>query len=111
MLRHSMIRASVEIELARQEWAEGLRRVERASADRAAYSRLLLEIEIVTAALRRRIGQTFTLAELAEIYDGADRWALDALNDALAEDAPGETATVSDAAFALYSRRAYDYVP
>jgi len=37
VLLGSMIGASMEIELARQEWTTSLRRVERAAADRPAY--------------------------------------------------------------------------
>ena len=106
-----MIGRGVEIELARQEWEEGRRRVASAASDAAAYERLVLQVEIVAAELRRRIGQTFTLQELADAYDGADRWALEALYNALDEDAPAETSTVADAAFAQYARRAYDYAP
>jgi hypothetical protein len=106
-----MIRAHVEIELARQEWEQGRRRVERASSDPAVFDRLNTQVEIVTAELRRRVGQTFTLEELVEAYDGADRWAREVLHDALPDDVPSETAIVADAAFCLYSRRAYDYVP
>ena len=52
------------------------------------------------AELRRRLGQTFTLAELADVYDGALDWARDSLYDALPEDAPPpDTSTVTDAAF------------
>ena len=111
MLLGSMIGAAMEIELARQEWTTSLRRVEHAAADHAAYERRLREVEIVTAELRRRIGLTFTLQELADVYDGADPWVLDALDDELLDDVPAETATVADAAFALYARRASDYVP
>lgn len=106
-----MIVPAVEIELARQEWEQGRRGVERAASDPIAYERLVLQVEIVTAELRRRIGQVFTLEELAEIYDGADRWALEALYNALDEDTPAETSVVADAAFAHYARRASDYVP
>jgi len=40
--------------------------------------------------LRKRLGQTFTLAELATLYDGADRWARDAIDHA-DPDAPPST--------------------
>jgi hypothetical protein len=106
-----MIRAPVEIELARLEWEHGRRRVESAASDPARNDRLILKVEILTAELRRRIGVTFTLEELAEAYDGADRWALEALHRALPEDAPSDTSTAADAAFSLYARRALDYAP
>ena len=40
--------------------------------DPARHRRLLAQVEIVIGELRRRVGQTFTLAELADVYDGAD---------------------------------------
>jgi hypothetical protein len=106
-----MIRAPVEIELARLEWEQGRRRVESAASDPALYDRLSLKVEILTAELRRRMGQTFTLEQLAEAYHGADRWALEALHRALPDETPSDTSTVADAAFSLYARRALDYVP
>jgi hypothetical protein len=70
------------------------------------------QVELVAAELRRRVGGTFTLAELARAYDRADDWARDVLNDARDQDAPlPDTATVADAAFHLYARGASDYSP
>jgi hypothetical protein len=102
----------VDVELARQQWGNGHRRLEELRADRRRYERLLGHVDVVTAELRRRVGQTFTLDELATVYDGADAWARDAVEDADAE--PGavhEVSTVGDAAFHLYARGAADYAP
>jgi hypothetical protein len=102
----------VEVDLARRQWADGNRRLEESRGDASAYRRLLAQVEVVTAELRRRVGQTFTLAELAEVYDGADDWARDAVDEADPE--PGavhEVSTVNDAAFHLYARGATDYAP
>ena len=78
----------------------------------AAGERLYTQLDAVTAELRRRIGVTFTLGELAEAYAGSERWA----SEAVAEHAPvpGWTRTlalVGDAAFHLYARGAVDYSP
>src|SRR3954470_18430315 len=98
-------RQPVDVQLARQHWEDGVRRVERTRSDPALYERLQAQVEVVTAELRRRIGLTFTLADLARAYEGADQWAREALGEARDEDAPvPETATVSDAAFHFYSR-------
>lgn len=98
--------------LARQQWEDGRRRIERARSDPAAYARLTAQVELVASELRRRVGQTFTLVELASAYDGADDWARDVLEDAREDDAPPpDTATVADAAFQLYARGASDYAP
>lgn len=106
-----MIDLVVDLDLARHQWEDGRRALERARADRAAYERLSMRVGIVTAELTRRVGQTFTLAELAAAYDGADRWALETIHDAFPDDVPAEVSTVADAAFDQYSRRASDYAP
>ena len=107
-----MIRAALDVVLARQHWEDGRRRIERARADPVAYVRLSAQVELVAAELRRRVGQTFTLAELARAYDDADDWARDVLDDAREEDAPPpDAATITDAAFQLFARGASDYAP
>ena len=66
----------------------------------------------MVAEIRRRLGQHFTLAQLATTYDDAGDWARDVLYDARPEDAPPpDTATVTDAAFHQYARGAVDYRP
>jgi len=101
------------LETTRHEWEEGNRRLQAAAAsDRPLYERLLAEVELVLDQLRRRVGQTFTLDELASAYVEADRWILGALEEG--EPAPGwpaRSGTVLDAAFYLYSRGAVDYRP
>ena len=100
------------MQLARHQWEDGRRRIEQARSDPATYARLNEQVELVAAELRRRVGLTYTLAELAQAYDRADDWARDVLDDARDEDAPPpDTATVADAAFYLYARGASDYTP
>ena len=102
----------MDIELARQQWNEGRRRVEAARPDAARYARLHDQVELVTDALRRRVGQTFTLADLARAYVGADEWARALLYDAEPEGSPPpEAAVAADAAFHRYARGASDYAP
>jgi hypothetical protein len=103
----------LDVELARQQWDEGRRRIEAVrSADRDAYRRLTSQVELVADELRKRVGQTFTLAELADQYDGADDWARDVLLEATEEgQRVPDTATVADAAFHQYAHRASDYAP
>jgi hypothetical protein len=101
------------LESTRHEWEEGNRRLQAAaSSDRTLYERLLSEIDLVLEQLRRRVGQTFTLGELASAYGESDRWVQAAMIEA--EPAPGWPAratTAQDAAFHLYSRGAVDYKP
>jgi predicted ABC-type ATPase len=102
----------VEVALARQQWEAGYRRLEETRVDRRRYDRLVEQLETVSGQLRRRVGQTFTLAELATAYDNADDWAREAVTEA--DEGPGaanELSTVGDAAFHLYARGALDYAP
>jgi hypothetical protein len=101
------------LESTRREWEEGNRRLQGASSsDRAQYERLLAEVDLVLEQLRRRVGQTFTLGELAAAYGDADRWVQAALIEANpAPGWPARSTIAQDAAFYLYSRGALDYRP
>jgi hypothetical protein len=102
----------VDVELARQQWQDGNRRIEDARGDRARYQHLTGQVDVVVAGLRKRVGQVFTLAQLADAYDGADDWARELLDDADPEAPPPvEAGTVADAAFHVYARGATDYRP
>ncbi|TML55950.1 MAG: hypothetical protein E6G15_02305 [Actinobacteria bacterium] len=104
--------APAALEATRREWEEGHRRLESAASDRRRYALLLEELELVLDELRRRIGQTFTLEQLATVYRDADRWVQDALAEREREAGwPARMTTVQDAAFHVYSRGAVDYRP
>ncbi|CAB4701026.1 MAG: hypothetical protein F2663_06735 [Actinobacteria bacterium] len=102
----------MDIDLARQQWDDGLRRVESTRANRTRYWLLHGQVDAVTSALRQRLGATYTLHELAEEYGAADRWARDVV-DSIDPEAPpaADVGTVTDAAFHLYARGAQDYHP
>lgn len=100
------------LEAARQQWEEGNRRLESEAADPERYYRLLEQLEVTTGELRKRVGERFTLAQLAAEYGASDGWLRDAVEERL--DVPGwshQLALVQDAAFHLYSRGAVDYSP
>jgi len=101
------------VELARQHWAEGYRALVRAKGpEPRLHARLVEQVEVVTTELRRRIGKSFTLAELAAAYARADRWARDAVEErAGSADWMSSATTAADAAFHLYARGARDYRP
>jgi hypothetical protein len=100
------------VEAARQQWAEGNRRLESRASEREAYRRLLYQLEIATEELRKRVGETFTLAELADAYDRSDEWMREAMEErAATRDWARQLSVVQDAAFHLYARGATDYVP
>ena len=101
-----------EIESARREWEEGYRRLQDEARRESAPERLLAQVDAVAAELRRRVGGTFTLRELASAYGEAERWSRDAVAERAA--APGWPRTLSlveAAAFHEYSRGAQDYEP
>jgi hypothetical protein len=102
----------IATESIRQEWEDGYRRFEAAIREPAAQARLLAQLEIITDELRRRVGQTFTIQQLAAAYERADVWALDAVSEHAATPGwPRTVAMVLDAAFHLYQRGAIDYTP
>src|SRR3954453_1525352 len=93
--------------LIRQEWEEGDRRLEAERGDRSRYERLLQQVEIVTDELRRRVGQTYSLGELAAVYRDAERWAREAVEErAPSPGWPRDLALVLAAAFHAYQRGA-----
>jgi len=102
----------VNVELARQHWREGTERLESARSDPQRYEHLSRQAELLIAALRKRVGQTYTLAELADAYEGAEDWARALLEEARPEDSPPiQAADAADAAFYAYARGATDYAP
>lgn len=101
----------MDVELARQQWNDGDRRLQSLRRDRKRYGDVLADVDAVVADLRRRVGQTFTLAELADAYDGADDWARELLDERFPDAVPHEPGTVTDAAFHVYARGASDYRP
>jgi hypothetical protein len=97
--------------LLRQEWEEGNRALERQREDPRRYERLLEQIEVVTGELRRRVGQTYTLDELALAYRDAERWAREAVEERTPSPGwPRDLSLVLAAAFFAYQRGAVDYL-
>ena len=100
--------STVAVEYARLQWEEGYRRLREHTDDRPVYLRLMAQVDVVLDELNRRVGQTFTLAELAAAYREADRWLLEVVPPG-----PGavQVGLVEDAAFHLFARGAVDYSP
>jgi hypothetical protein len=98
------------LDVVRREWEDGYRRFQDLSRDRLAADRLSTQLDVVTDELRKRIGQTFTLEQLATAYERADEWAREAVSERAATPGwPRTLAIVQDAAFYLYQRGAVDY--
>jgi hypothetical protein len=103
---------STAIESARGDWEDGHRRFARDARDRARGEPLHRMLEVLIDELRRRVGQTFTLGELADAYASSERWAGEAVEErAAAAGWPALLSVALDEAFHRYSRGAVDYAP
>jgi hypothetical protein len=101
-----------EVESARREWEDGHRRLHEEARRLDEPERLLAQVDAVLAELRRRVGGTFTMRELAEAYAVAERWSRTVVADeAPAPGWPRTHALVEAAAFHEYARGAQDYEP
>ncbi len=100
-----------DVESARLEWEDAYRDFKEVARDPVLEGRVHEQLDVVTTELRRRVGGTYTLRQLAAEYVVADRWARDVLSE---HGAPGWVRTlalVEGAAFHLYARGAVDYQP
>jgi hypothetical protein len=101
-----------QVQVARQEWQEGTRRLEAAREDGRRYRQLVELLELVLDELRKRIGQTYTLVELVAVYGDSERWAREVLEERAGTPGwPRDLTVVLAAAFDSYQRGAVDYEP
>lgn len=96
---------------ARLDWEEAHRRLVEASLDEKHEEVFRLQVEAVTSELRRRVGGTFTLRELADEYEHAEVWVRAALGELGTAGWARTLSLVGGTAFHLYSRGAVDYAP
>lgn len=102
---------SADVESARLEWEHAYRDFVDVVRDPLLEERVGAQLDLITTELRRRVGGTFTLRELAGEYTVADGWARAVLAEQAAPDWPRTLALVEGAAFHLYARGAVDYTP
>ena len=95
---------SYALENALTQWQEGERRLRDAPAGESAV--LERAVSLVQDELRRRLGSSFLVGELAELYSMGTDWAEDLAQRSFAG---ADTATVVDAAFGRYARWAADF--
>ena len=96
------------IAAARFQWEDGLQRLAEPAPAAVARARRRI-VQAVHDELRRRVGLTFTTAQLVEVYDGASGWYLDlAARVAPREPEAWEPAAALDGAFGTYARQASD---
>ena len=96
---------------ARLEWEEAYRRLVEASGDERLEETFRLQLEAVTNGLRRRIGGSFTLEELADEYGRAEIWVREELAELAIAGWARTLSLVQGAAFHLYARGAVDFAP
>jgi hypothetical protein len=101
------MRAVTEVALI--EWREGERRL--AELDLPATRRMVIErvVDEIYAELRRRVGSTYDVDELASEYEGAESWCLDVAQRTTGQTWAYDLAVVQDAAFARFARDATDF--
>jgi hypothetical protein len=100
-------RVPYPLENALFQWEDGYRQMQALSDPR---ERRLADrvVEAVRVELRRKIGPTFSAAELAELYGRGTDWCLQVAID-VAPAAEGDAQSLADAAFWLYLRGAVDF--
>ncbi|HMJ96245.1 MAG TPA: hypothetical protein VK486_10350 [Thermoleophilaceae bacterium] len=92
------------VENALYQWRDGERRI--SEAPEPAQADLERAADAVVEELRRRLGSSFVVDELADLYARDTDWALEL---ARRNTAGSDAASVVDAAFARYLREAKDY--
>lgn len=96
------------VENALFQWEDGQRRLEGLGGDPATRRRAERVLAAVRDELRRRIGPTFTAAELANLYAEGTDWCL-ATAMAADPDPPLDPQALADAAFWSHLRGARDF--
>jgi hypothetical protein len=99
-----------EVENAVFQWEDGYRKLEAARSDPALYRALGRAVISVQEELRKRLGSTFSVSELASLYREGTDWTFElSLSAGPRVGPPVDTAAVADAAFYLYMREASDF--
>jgi hypothetical protein len=100
------------VAVARHEWEDGTRRLEAARDDTRRYHQLLELLDLIVGELRKRVGGTYTLDELAAAYGESEVWARELLDDRSPLPGwPRDLTLVLAAAFDAYQLGAVDYTP
>jgi hypothetical protein len=98
--------SSARTESARHSWDDGRRALEPLLDQGGPRVRI---VAAVHDELRRRVGMTFTLDELADAYAGAHEWYLPlAQREAPRDPVAWDPAVTLDGAFGIYQRQAVD---
>lgn len=101
----------LSVQLAREDWRAGERIVERILADPSRAPIAMSVMLELSRELRRRLGQTYTLAALTALYADADRWGREAAQRVAPEIGWAHDSVFADAACARAARNARDWKP
>src|SRR2546425_12866147 len=92
------------------QWEEGYRRLQGARSDPRAYRVLGRVVVAIEDELRKRLGSSFSIEELAGLYRQDTDWDLELAMRRVPPDSDSwDSSTVVDAAFYLYMREASDF--
>jgi hypothetical protein len=95
------------LEYAQLQWQDGERRVrELEPRIRRLVERVVTQL---VAELRRRLGSRFTAQELADLYEGSNRWTMPLAVRAAPDEPVAWEQWVADAAFARYLRECAEW--
>ena len=98
--------------LNKKTWADLRTAFEAARDDTRRYHQLLELLDLIVGELRKRVGGTYTLEELAGAYSEAEAWARELLDErSTLPGWPRDLTTVLAAAFDAYQLGAVDYAP
>jgi hypothetical protein len=101
---------SYSVESAVLQWEEGYKRLNAARSDPRAHRALGRAVVAVEDELRKRLGSTFSISELADLYRTDSDWGLELTIGMLPDRSElWDSSTVVDAAFYLYMREAADF--
>ena len=101
---------SYPLDSALYQWEDGYRRLRDLSEDPRQASRVNRAVEAIRDELRRRIGPTFSAAQLADLYGQGTDWCLEAARWAMPEEASElDPQAIIDGSFYLYLRGANDW--
>ncbi|MFN2612046.1 MAG: hypothetical protein ABR536_01595 [Solirubrobacterales bacterium] len=101
---------SYPVDNALYEWEDGYSRLQALADEPGLYHGVHAAIEAVRDELRRRVGATFTVAELADLYGRGTDWCLEVATAVAPEQAmEWDPQVITDAAFHLQLRAARDW--
>lgn len=97
------------VDLAMMEWEQGQRRLEQLDVPPQRELIYRAVVDEIAAELMRRLGQTFTLEDLAREYAHSGSWARGVAQRTTDAVWAHDLTIVADAAFARFARNASDY--